>query len=66
MMKKEELFTYIGKKVEIKLFDDTVYSGILGFTSEFSEKFGYRKPNYFTVKDLDFKVSHLKSIIVIE
>ena len=41
-------------------------SGILGFTSEFSEKFGYRKPNYFTVKDLDFKVSHLKSIIVIE
>ena len=59
---KAQLKEYIGRMVEITLFDNTVYCGVLGFTPEFSEKYGWRKPNYFTVSNLDFKVSHLKSI----
>ena len=59
---KTELMKMVGHKVKIQLFDDTEYVGILGFTKEFSSKYGYRKPNYFTINDIDFKVSHIKRI----
>ena len=64
-MRKSELEALIGKRVKIRLFDNDEYEGVLGYTPEFSEKYGYRKPNYFTVGNLDFKVSHLKSCTVL-
>ena len=68
-MTKAELMDCVGKYVEIT-FKDTVFSGdkcrgILGYTSEFSPKFGYRKPDYFTIHDVDFKVSHIKNCKVL-
>ena len=60
-----ELREYLGKYVRIRLFDGSEYEGVLGFTPEFSERYGYRKPNYFTVSNLDFKVSHLRDIKVL-
>ena len=56
-MKKAEL---VGRKVEIVFFDDMVKTGILGYTPEFSEKYGWRKADRFTLGNWDFRVSHTK------
>lgn len=61
-MKKEELKKYLGQNVNVSFYDGTVISGILGYTPEFSEEYGWRKPGYFTVGNTDFKVSHVKGI----
>lgn len=58
----KELKKYIGVKVGVIFKDGTVKVGVLGFTEDFSEKYGYRKPNYFTIDDYDFKVSHIRKI----
>ncbi len=60
----DTLKEYIGRPVKITFTDGETAEGTLGYTEEFSEKYGYRKPNYFTVGDYDFKVSHIKSAIV--
>lgn len=65
-MTNATLREYIGKRVVVRLFNNNEYEGVLGFTPEFSSKYNYRKPNYFTIKNLDFKVSHLKSIKVLD
>ena len=65
-MTNANLREYIGKRVVVRLFNNNEYEGVLGFTTEFSSKYGYRKPNYFTIQNLDFKVSHLKSIKVLD
>ncbi len=59
-MKKDELQTYVGLKVKITFFDNKEEVGILGFTKEFSAKYGFRLPNHFTINNIDFKVSHIK------
>lgn len=64
-MKKSELMDMVGLNVEIRFPDGEVRKGVLGFTPEFSSQYGYRKPNYFTIGDIDFKVSHIKSVRVI-
>ena len=64
-MRKDELMKLVGKKVEIVFFDDEVKTGILGYTPEFSEKYGWRKANMFTLDNLDFRVSHTKKVKVI-
>lgn len=61
-MTKAELMKNVGKKVEIIFADGNTTTGVLGFTKEFSSKYGYRKPNCFTVNNWDFKVSHVKKI----
>ncbi len=62
-MKKAELDKYIGQKVKILFFDNMERVGVLGFTKEFSAKYGFRKPNCYTIDDVDFKVSHIKKLI---
>ena len=64
-MTKKELDEYLGRKVEVIFKDNTVAKGVLGFTPEFSAKYGYRRPNYYTVDIYDFKVSHIKKIIIL-
>ncbi len=55
---------YVGHPVKARFTDGDVKEGILGYTKAFSAKYNYRKPDYFTVKDIDFKVSHIKSVLV--
>lgn len=64
-MKKDELMSLVGKWVKVYFKDGDTATGKLGFTSEFSGWFDYRKPNYFTVNNWDFKVSHIKKVEVI-
>ena len=61
-MTNEELHTFVDKEVEVVFKDGTTSRGILGFADSFSYEHGYRKVNYFYVKDLSFKVSHIKKI----
>lgn len=62
-MTKAELMFYVGKKVHIyfKGEERGIY-GTLGFVDEFSEKHDYRKPNYFYIGNLSFKVSCVKKV----
>lgn len=62
-MKKGKMAQFLGKSVEITFLDGRVEKGVLGYTKEFSAKYGWRKPCYFTINDTDFKVSHVKSIV---
>jgi hypothetical protein len=60
---REKLDKYLGKEVRIHFKDGQVVYGVLGFTPEFSSKYGYRKPNYYTIGDLSFKASHIRSVM---
>ena len=63
-MTKAELMTYVGKKVHIYFKDSEkgIY-GTLGYADEFSVKHDYRKPNYFTLGNTSFKVSHVRKLV---
>lgn len=62
-MKKEELMGFVGKKVFV-YFKDSVGGiyGILGYADEFSAKHDYRKPKYFYIGHISFKVSHVRKV----
>ena len=62
-MKKEELMGYVGKKVHIlfKYGGEAIY-GKLGYADEFSAKHDYRKPGYFYIGNLSFRVSHVRKL----
>jgi hypothetical protein len=60
-----ELHKHVGFEVEIRFWDDDVERGILGYTKEFSSKYGFRRPGYFTINNTDFKLSHIKSLLVL-
>lgn len=62
-MKKDELIQLVGKRVKVTFMPSCgggECTGILGFTKEFSEKYDYRLPNYFTINQYDFKVSYVR------
>lgn len=61
-MTVKELHGFVGETVEVIFLDGEVRKGVLGFTPEFCSEYGYRKPNYFTIGDIDFKVSHIKAV----
>lgn len=63
-MRKAELMSYVGKKVYIyfKGEEKGIY-GTLGYADDFSAKNGWRKPNYFYIGHISFKVSHVKKLI---
>lgn len=65
-MKKSELESIIGRKVKVIFFDGSECEGILEYTPEFSAKYDYRKPNYFNVGNYAFKVSHIRSLKVLD
>lgn len=65
-MKKANLMKLIGKKVKVTFkSNDKEIIGVLGYTKEFSEKYDYRKPKYFTIRNYDFLVSHIKKAVEI-
>lgn len=58
----------VGKRVKvtfIKEIGGKEITGILGYTKEFSEKYDYRHPDYFTINQYDFKGSHVKKVEVL-
>lgn len=56
----------VGKKVKITFKSNgKEIIGELGFTKEFSEIYNYRKPKYFTIRNYDFLVSHIKKAVEI-
>ena len=59
-----QLKEHIGKNVEIIFSDNRAETGMLGFADDFSAKHDYRKPNYFYINNLSFKVSHIKKFKV--
>ena len=63
---KAELDQLLGKEVTITFRDGETLHGTLDFVPEFSEKYGYRKPNYYFIKmrDYAFKASHIKKVEV--
>lgn len=66
-MKKDDLMQLVGKRVKVTLkFSNKELIGILGYTKEFSEKYDYRRPKYFTIRNWDFLVSHVKKVKVLE
>ena len=65
-IKKAVLSAFVGYRVRITFFDDEVKEGVLGYTSKFCEEQGFRKPGYFTLNNLDFKVSHIKKVVLID
>ena len=58
-MTREELMKLVDKKVYVCFKDGTSVCGTLGYANEFSEKHDYRKPNYFYIGNISFKVSHI-------
>lgn len=63
-MTKNELMSYVGKKVIIYFkSNERCEYGTLGFADEFSSKHDYRKPDYFYINDISFKVSHVKKVV---
>lgn len=63
-MTKADLMQLVGKKVRIyfKNKERSIY-GTLGYVDEFSEKYDFRKPNYFYIGNTSFKVSHIRKLI---
>lgn len=57
-----DLHKYVGKLVVVTLKSGRTEEGKLGYTKEFSAKYDYRKPGYFTVNNTDFKLSHIKDL----
>ena len=62
-LKKAELMQLVGRNVEVTLFYGRKIIGLLGYST--LETPG-RKPNYFTVNEYDFKVSHVRKVQVVE
>lgn len=63
-MNKTELESYLGKYVEVTLFDNFVYRGILSKTDDYLER--CYKNGYYFLKGIDdnqqFRCSHVKKI----
>lgn len=63
-MNKIELESYLNEYVEVTLFDDFVYRGILNKTDDYLERC-YKNGYYFLEGDVDnliFRCSHVKKI----
>lgn len=62
-MKREQLDRLIGKEVELLFMDGSTIKGVLGYTPEFSAKYQWRKAGYYTVRETDFKASHVRKAV---
>lgn len=56
----------VGKDVYVCLSRDYYLFGRLNYADEFSEKHGYRKPNYFYIENTSFSASHVRKAEVYE
>lgn len=67
-MTKADLMRYIGKKVHIYLKDRAIKDGLHGtleYIDEYSEKYGFRKPGYFYIGNVSFKVTYIRKLITL-
>ena len=62
-MTKAELMKLVGKNVRVLFFDGNWVWGNLCYADEFSAKHDFRKPNYFYIGNVSFKVSHVKKLV---
>ncbi len=62
MPKKEEVDKLIGKEANVTFKDGDIKKGTLLFVSEFSSRYGYKKPNLYYINNIGFRVSHIKKI----
>lgn len=63
---KQNLLDLVGSEVFIYLFDDEKpIHGTLGYVYQFSPKYGYRKPNYFYIGNISFRVSHVRRVVCV-
>lgn len=60
-----KLKEYVKRRVKVTFTDGKTESGALGYTERFSSEYGFRKPGYFTINNLDFKVSHIDKIEIL-
>lgn len=58
---RELLESYAGKKVKVKLFDNTTIEGILQLGNGF-----FFQPKKYTIGNLCFRLSHIKTLEVEE
>ena len=63
-MTKAELMNLVGKKIFVyfKGREKGIY-GTLEYADIFSAKHDWRKPNYFYIGNVSFKVSHVRKVI---
>ena len=62
-MKHAELMKFVGKNVRVLFCDGSWVWGKLGYADEFSAKHDFRKPKYFYIGNISFKVSHVKKLV---
>lgn len=62
-MKKADLMKLVGKNVTVYFkHEEKGLYGTLGYVEEFSEKYDYRKPNYFYIGHVSFKPSLVRKV----
>lgn len=61
-MTKAELMKLVGKNVRVLFRDGEWIWGKLCYADEFSAKHDFRKPNYFYIGNVSFKVSHVRKV----
>ena len=64
-----DLLEYVGKEVEVHLFDGKVLHGKLEYIESFSDKYGWRKPKHFYIcrpdGDWCFRAWHVDKIKIV-
>ncbi len=63
-MTKADLMKLVGKRVFVYFKHGKSTYGTLGYVDEFSAKHDYRKPDYFYINSISFKVSHVLKVEV--
>lgn len=67
-MKKADFMAFVGKNVEVILFDGEKITGKLFYVDEDSAKYRYRAPGYFGIEGSSwaFRFSHVEKVRLIE
>lgn len=65
-MKRDYLETYIGKQVELTLFDGSIYKGLLRKGMVIGNGYVIEKRNTYNISNLSFRLSHVKKIKELE
>ena len=61
-MTKSELMQMVGENITVVFKDGEEATGKLGYTPEFSARYGFRRPSFFTLGKFDFKISHINRV----
>ena len=62
-----DLFEYVGKKVQVHLFDGNIVQGELEYVDSYCEMYGWRKPKHFYIRNKDgdwcFRAWHVDKVV---